>query len=379
MRTKIYSLILMVLFTLSAATVAWSADVELQSDGNGGYFVNMPAGDDDVLTIPDGVTSFKVYDDGGKNGAYTKDSYGSLQMTAPAGYALQVSGTISACVAGDQLVVFDGTSSGTRLLDGFSSSASGVLTSIGSFASSSETMTIYFESSTNYCSASYEGLNLTVNVLPSYQVAVAGVLGGSLVAGESSARAGQTVALTATPDEGYVLDGVVAYSNGTAINVHHQKWNNTASFVMPAGAVTLTPVFKPLGEFSLNMPISGTDSVFVPATIPLLKVYDDGGDAANYSNNARGYLRLVAPDGYVFRVTGSVMTEKTGTDFLTIFDGEVVAFDDFVSYLQPSRLSRRSIWNNDNNAFIEALRRGLRRHRHSRSSRPSIPAGCRRF
>ena len=57
---------LMVLFAVNAA---WAATAELQEDGAGGYFVNMPANGTDELTLSAGVASFSVYDDGGKSGS----------------------------------------------------------------------------------------------------------------------------------------------------------------------------------------------------------------------------------------------------------------------------------------------------------------------
>ena len=318
MKTKFYAFFMFILVALSAVA-AWS--VELTADGNGGFYVNMPASGTENLVIPDDVNSFKLYDDGGKNGAYSKETYGYLQMTAAAGSSLRVSGNMTACTYGDALTIFDGNSLAERLLDRFPVSVEGEVTSVGTIASTGETMTVLFEALSN-CEDSYEGLNLTVEILRSHAIAVTQVLGGSVVANESSAKSGTTVSLTATPDEGYVLDGIVAYSNGTALNVNYIKWSKTASFVMPEGAVSITPVFVPVEDLSVNVPKSGTDSVFIPASVSSVKIYDDGGSSANYSNSANGYLWLIAPDGYVLRLTGSVATENSGADFLTVFDSE---------------------------------------------------------
>ena len=77
MRTKIYSLILMVLFTLSAAT-AWSRNVTIKTDTETGEsYINLPTTGLDVLTIPDDVMEFKIYSDGGKNGSY---SYNAVKV-----------------------------------------------------------------------------------------------------------------------------------------------------------------------------------------------------------------------------------------------------------------------------------------------------------
>ena len=76
-------------------------------DGAGGWFINMPANgtatsvaNAAVLTltaddISAGKGTFKVYDDGGKDGYYSHGYSGYLIVTTPEGYKVQLSGSVA--------------------------------------------------------------------------------------------------------------------------------------------------------------------------------------------------------------------------------------------------------------------------------------------
>lgn len=85
-----------IVITMPASDVAVSPVYAAQPSG---LFVNMPE-DTKTLEIslndnPVRVTSFKLYDDGGKNGNYSDYYDGTFKVHAPAGYVLQLSGTIT--------------------------------------------------------------------------------------------------------------------------------------------------------------------------------------------------------------------------------------------------------------------------------------------
>lgn len=112
MKLKNQFLRLFALLGLSmAATTAWAANqstpVQLSSDSNGGLYVNMPNPASDTLTtvtytlsIPDSVTTFKVYDNGGSSGKMSptrgQNVYCGvyLALTAPEGYVIRLSGSV---------------------------------------------------------------------------------------------------------------------------------------------------------------------------------------------------------------------------------------------------------------------------------------------
>ena len=283
-----------------------------------GQFVFVPSSGSENVEVVAGTT-FKVYDGGGKESNYVGNSSGYLYLKAPDGYALQVTGTVTTDASGeDYLTIYDGNSENApELLSRKASQSLGKAVDIGVQTSSGNALTLYFHSNDQY---EFAGLDLTVSVAPPKAVSVSLVQGGT-VSCAASAVVNQMVTLTAVPNEGYVLDGFVAYSNGNAVNVNFKKWDNTATFVMPNDAVTITPIFSAANDLSVNMPVSGVDTIIVPAGVKSLKVYDDGGSDANYSNGANGYLVLTAPAGYLLRVSGSLTAEGTKTDNLSIYDG----------------------------------------------------------
>ena len=309
----------------SNVTVKSFWNTELIEDGEGGYYVNMPVSGTNTLDlaeyIANGVTSFKVYDDGGKDGNFSSFVNGYLEMTAPAGYQFIIQGSMNtncgdACVLGE-LNVFDGNASATRILQKW-----GNVSSIN-VHSSGNTMTLYFKyGSANYDYDTYSGLDFTVSVITQHSVNIADVSGGKISTNKETADEGTSVTLTATPDKGYILNSIsVVGLDGKSVEVNNGTWRigvNTITFSMPKEAVFVSPLFIPANEFSV--PRDGRVEVVIPEGVESFKVYDDGGKDGNYSNSADGNLQLTAPENYVFQVSGSATTE-TAKDLLTIYDG----------------------------------------------------------
>ena len=72
--------------------------------------------------------------------------------------------------------------------------------------------------------------------------------GGKVTASAASAKAGDKVTLTLTPDDGYQVTGVtVTDKNGKDVPVTKND-DGTYSFTMPAAAVTVTPAFEKISE-----------------------------------------------------------------------------------------------------------------------------------
>ena len=118
---KKYSLLLILIALFSFGARATQTPVTLTSDGNGGWYINMPVNgtattvdDAAVLTLTAddlaaGKHIFKVYDEGGKNGDYTNSYNGYLIITAPTGYRIQLNGTVYTETCCDYLRIYDGT------------------------------------------------------------------------------------------------------------------------------------------------------------------------------------------------------------------------------------------------------------------------------
>lgn len=84
-----------------------------------------------------------------------------------------------------------------------------------------------------------------------YTITVNQATGGTATASAATAIEGVVITLTATPDDGYVLDHWVI--NGDDV------YRNT--FTMPAGNVTVTPVFRALENYDVTIEISGEGTV----------------------------------------------------------------------------------------------------------------------
>ena len=99
---------------------------------------------------------------------------------------------------------------------------------------------------------------------PSYNVEVTQPQGGTITANPTSAKAGDTVSLSASPSEGYLLgEFIVTYGNGQTVNV-----NENNQFTMPNSNVTVTATFteKPKNVYPISVEPSQNGSVSVKAS-----------------------------------------------------------------------------------------------------------------
>ena len=98
---------------------------------------------------------------------------------------------------------------------------------------------------------------------------------GKVSADKTSARAGDTVRLTLSADEGYKLDGLtVKDANGANVPVRTITLGEVYEFTMPKNAVKVSAVFSPIptsvtvtisestGDFSLESAADGTKLTF---------------------------------------------------------------------------------------------------------------------
>ena len=318
-------------FSVSESPEGLSVDNDYSKGQDGYFYVNIPGGSGtNTITLPAGLSSFKVYDDGGKNGNYSANLKSTLVLTAPAGYVLQLSGNMMTEATYDFLTVYDNNeASGTKLLDVVSSTSDCTPTAIPTVISSGQSMTIYFESTQTGCCA---GLDLTVRLLGTteYNIIVNTATGGSVTSDKTTAKPGETVTLTVgIPTSGYMLSDVsVAYGSSDNVSINWDGMNdNTITFTMPGGDVSVTPIFTTsltaASGLFINMPATGNVSYSIPSGVTSFKVYDNGGKNGNYSSNCNGMLTLTAPTNeYVLQVSGSVATENVDNyDYLIVYDG----------------------------------------------------------
>ena len=111
------------LTTTPGATVTlyaqWIEAISITQNGS----VNMPASGGIAVNIPDGVTKFYVYDDGGPNGNFSDGCNGQMLLIAPEGTVLKVNGTVTGgwsaggmVVEYARLAVYDGSSTSATML-----------------------------------------------------------------------------------------------------------------------------------------------------------------------------------------------------------------------------------------------------------------------
>jgi len=310
-------------FVMPTKNVTVNAVFAESITAEGGAFINMPASGTTSITIPVGVTSFKVYDDGGKDGNHSEYTDGYLELSAPTEYSLALSGTVNSSDGCGYVTVYDGVSTNYTILD----EKTGLNVDVGPVVSTGNVMTIRFYS--YYCSIE-TGLDLNVTLIDKtvpHTITLNSAEGGSISSDKQSAAMGETVTLTLTPSENKLLSGVsVVGADGTPIEVTGGNWysGNTAIFVMPFQEVEVTATFVDAitaeGGAFINMPASGEEHITIPAGVTSFKVYDDGGKDGEYSNRVNGALSFVAPEGMQLMVSGTMNTE--GCDGLTILDGE---------------------------------------------------------
>ena len=288
-------------------------------------FVNMPITESDhplVVNIPESVTSFNVYDDGGKDGGYAINSDDGitevLQLVAPKGKMLRVTG--SAVVDGSTVWAFgyDGDFSKESPYWSFESKDDIIFDS-----DENGLLYIYFES--YYDATSADGLDLTVNVVDKDELEFAVmcdavVVGGTFSCGKEKSKGNEFVTLTAEPAEGYKLVGYEVASAKESVVYALESSDNTASFEMPYADVSVKPVFvEQNSNFYADMPRIRTRKVIIPEGVTTLKVYDDGGKDGDYSEGSDGTLQIEAPPGYILVLSGTA--ETYSGDYLTIYNG----------------------------------------------------------
>ncbi len=289
-----------------------------------GLYINMPHRGIKTMPIPEGVTSFKVYDNGGMDSEYSSDADGYLSLIAPEGYVLRVKGSMKSECPYDVMTILDGVGKdGEVLLD----RTCGNNIDVDPVASSGRSLTLYFHS--NHYSTE-AGLDLDVELLEAateHSITVAAVDGGTMSASAKKSVAGKTITLTATPADKYLLDRVgVVDADGDSIWMRGGRWylGNVATLLMPPKDISVTPIFTDKltseGNLHIDMPKKGLVKATIPANVPSFKVYDDGGKDGPYSIDADGILELTAPAGKVFVVRGTVT--KAGGSYMSIFNGD---------------------------------------------------------
>ena len=316
-------------FKMPTSTVTVTPTFSTTWTAEEGVFANMIAGQRKTIQIPEGVTTFKVYDDGGKDYTYAgvTDSY--LVIKAPAGYIVGLKGSFIEAETSEIITFYNGTveNEGALLKKVYGQGRSGNYTFI--FDGRSNEMLIHFHSGSE--TPHYKGFGLTVELADAsveHNITVNTSIYGTVTPNKSTAKIGELVRVTATPKDGYMVNGIqVKKGSGAVVSTTNScNWYddcNATYFYMPNSDVKVTPVFVSKTEYntlSIYMPARGTTNAYIPEGVSAFPIYGNSGLSSAYSSNCDGYLCLTAPEGYVFQLAGSLKTDNV--DFLTIYDGD---------------------------------------------------------
>ena len=145
----------------------------LRSDGNGGWFANMPLNnpnDELTLDLSEKASgfSFTLYDGGGADGNYSDSNDGVLIVKAPENMVVTVTGSGQTESGYDYLRFYDGASAtGSSILGNSEYTGAFSIDEDDPLSSTGNYLRIYFHSDSSY---NYAGFALTITVLAQNQV-----------------------------------------------------------------------------------------------------------------------------------------------------------------------------------------------------------------
>ena len=213
-----------------------------------------------TITIPDGVSAFKIYDPVGKDAEYSTQEKGTstLTLTAPTGYRLQVTGIVKAV---GTFKVYDETSGSTQLAI-VENDMSGTPVST---ASSGQSLKLkYTTPSNSFGNATYRSdYELLVTVFKAGEkksVSIQQTDGGTVTSDTQTAEYGETVTLTVTPNEGKFVERVV-YNDGSDHTVARSD-DGKYRFAMPVKYVIARAQFEDVSNLDFGT-ITGLKGVYL--------------------------------------------------------------------------------------------------------------------
>ena len=284
--------------------------------------IAIPRKDTIKANIPDAIKKIYVHN---YDGSYSNNNDGTLTLTAPEGCILFTEwGSISIYDEGDSLIIYDGSSASDDKLAEISA-----YDRIGELRSTGRSLTFHFKSDSYGNSYGAEIWVGVTGANGTHRIVSGGMWGGHVAFDKNMAAEGDTVVVTAIPDDDFALSYVQAiwydqYDNEYPIDMIGGTWyNNEARFVMPAGDVEVSANFSGLeNTFYIYIPESDALKADIPEGMKRITVYNkEYGDYGNYFNNSNGSLTLVAPEGHKLFVDDISFAIADEGDSLVIFDG----------------------------------------------------------
>ena len=320
-------------------TVAAVFTNKLNSD-EGGLYVNMPHSGTKNMVIPDNITSFKLYDDGGKDGDFQPLSDGTLAITAPSGKVMQFSGK--------SFMVDNSSSESYYAIYNDPPKSYGQKLAYGNQQKEETLYPVVSEDNTAYVRLKAAdisrtdfyhkyGLDLNVKVFTPAVYSVSSdknMEHGNVMFDKTQVVTNGTINVTVSSDEGYVLKDIDAFdADGKIVMTKPDtvQWGDVVyyaastgySFKMRSSDATVTPTFMPKTDFFVNMPKTGQRDIIIQDDMTSFRVYDNSGKDGYYFTNDDGKLLLTAPEDCMMKVSGYVklMYSSAEEDYLDIYDG----------------------------------------------------------
>ena len=312
---------------------------KLNSD-EGGLYVNMPHSGTKNMVIPDNITSFKLYDDGGKDDDFQPLSDGTLAITAPSGKVMQFSGKsfmVDNSSSESYYAIYnDPPKSYSEKLAYSNQQKEETLYSVVSEGNTAYVRLKAADISRTDFYHKY-GLDLKVEVFtpPVYSVSSdKNMEHGNVMFDKTQVKTNGTINVTVIPDEGYVLQDIDAFdADGKIVMTKPEdtaQWGDVVyfaastgySFKMRSSDATVTATFMPKTDFFVNMPKTGQRDIIIQDDMTSFQVYDNSGEEGYYTFNDDGKLLLTAPEDCMMKVSGYVKLMYTSTeeDYLDIYD-----------------------------------------------------------
>lgn len=143
-RSRYLTLFMFAVFCLFSLVAKADGVDTLSTDEDGNKYVCMPTTGTNTLKVDETVKKISIYGDKYKD-YYSFNSHGYLQIIAPEGYRIELTGSMRVTTY-DSLSVYDGLSTNDSLLIDKKTAPedNGELFSIGTVASSANNMMLYF-------------------------------------------------------------------------------------------------------------------------------------------------------------------------------------------------------------------------------------------
>ena len=165
---------------------------------------------------------------------------------------------------------------------------------------------------------------------------------GTIQADLTEAVAGETVTLTATPAEGYILENIVVTDQDNhPVEVVGGTWytygdNNKATFDMPTSNVTVMATFTNAKTAAdglyMRMPTWGEVTYIIPDDVYSFKILSDGLNGGFHSSECNAYLTLKTSANHIFQLNCNY--EQSAHSGFTVYDGDSGNCNEIVSVVK---------------------------------------------